>query len=120
VKSHSIHLYIWVVLTCEFILDEALLSAKELAHQDGPLARDMSYLQQWMKRTDMGYVYLLGADSDVYKKPDLKELVNVKRHPGMNNLAARVAADFVVRIWREVFPVVNTNAYGDRDMCGVC
>jgi hypothetical protein len=101
------------VLTCESFLDEALLSAKQLAQQDGPLARDMSYLQQWMKRPDMGYVYLLG---DVYEKPELKELVNVKRHQGRNNLAARVVADFAVRMWRKMFQVVSIIAYGDCDL----
>jgi hypothetical protein len=108
------------VLTCESGLDEALLSAKQLAQQDGPLARDMSYLQQWMKRPDMGYVYLLGADSDVYEKPDLKELVNVKRDQGRNNLAARVVADFAVRMWRKMFQVVSIIAYQDCDLCGAC
>jgi hypothetical protein len=106
------------VLTCESGLDEALLSAKQLAQQDGPLARDMSYLQQWMKRPDMGYVYLLGADSDVYEKPDLKELVNFKRDQGRNNLAARVVADFAVRMWRKMFQVVSIIAYGDCDLYG--
>jgi hypothetical protein len=104
------------VLTCESFLDEALLSAKQLAQQDGPLARDMSYLQRWMKRPDMGYVYLLGADSDVYEKPELKDLVNVKRHQGRNNLAARVVADFAVRMWRKMFQVVSIIAYGDCDL----
>jgi hypothetical protein len=85
------------------VIDEALLLAQYLAKQASPLARDMTFLQQWIKRPDMGYVYLLGADSDVYEKPDdLTELIAVKRHRG-HNLVARIVADFGVRIWRRVF-----------------
>jgi hypothetical protein len=100
---YNIDLWVWV-------LDEALLAAKCMAKGDGPLARDMACLRLWMQRTDMGYVYLLGADSDVYEKPELGELITVKRHEG-HNLAARVMADFAVRMWRKMFRVVSKTAH---------
>lgn len=74
---------------------------KMLAKEDGPLAPDMTYLQDWMKRPNMGCVYLIGADSDVYEKPILEDLVVVKRQRG-HNLATRTVADFWVRVWRHI------------------
>jgi hypothetical protein len=60
----------------------------------------MAYLQHWMKSPDMGCVDLLSADSDVYERPDLKELITVKRHQG-NSLTAAVMGD-MGRVWRKM------------------
>lgn len=84
------------------MLDEALLIQSLLAKQDGPLSRDMDFLQQWIKRPTMGCVYLLGADSDVYEKPDFSDLISVKRHRGQS-LPARIIGDFWVRLWHRCF-----------------
>jgi hypothetical protein len=86
--------------------DKALLSAQRLAREESPLARDMAYLKQWMKRSDMGYVYLLGADSDIYEAPEVSEMVAIKRHKG-HGLAARVVADAGIRMWRKMRRVVS-------------
>ncbi|KAH7381374.1 hypothetical protein DE146DRAFT_793337 [Phaeosphaeria sp. MPI-PUGE-AT-0046c] len=81
--------------------NEALLLQKMLAKEEGPLAPDITYLQDWMKRTTMGCVYLIGADSDVYEKPVLEDLIAIKRHRG-HNLASRTIADFWVKVWRRM------------------
>jgi hypothetical protein len=52
------------------VLDETLLVQRYLAKEDGPLARDMTFLQHWMERPSMGFVHLLAGDSDVYERPD--------------------------------------------------
>lgn len=83
------------------LLDESLLLQKMLAKEDGPLAPDMTYLQDWMKRPNMGCVYLIGADSDVYEKPILGDLISVKRYRG-HNLATRAVADFWIRVWHNI------------------
>lgn len=49
----------------------------------------------------MGCVYLIGADSDVYEKSELEDLIAIKRHRG-HNLATRTVADFWVRVWRRI------------------
>ena len=42
-----------------------------------PNARDLKFLQHWMKRPSMGSVYLLGPDSDIWEKPDLSDLITL-------------------------------------------
>jgi hypothetical protein len=84
------------------IIDEALLAQRVLAKQDRPLTRDMTFLQNWMKRPSMGFVYLLGADADVYEKPDLADLVVIKKHKDQSE-AMRVVGDFCVRLWHQHF-----------------
>jgi hypothetical protein len=79
-------------------LDETLLLQTRLAREDGPLARDMTFLQHWMKRPSMGFVYLLGGDSDVYEKPDYSDLIVIKRHRS-HTLATRIIGDVWVRFW---------------------
>ena len=49
-----------------------------------------------MKRPKMGYVYLLGADSDIWEKPDLADLIAVKRRDS-RSFFSYVLGDFVVR-----------------------
>ncbi|OAG07047.1 uncharacterized protein CC84DRAFT_1242060 [Paraphaeosphaeria sporulosa] len=93
--------------------NEALLLQTMLAKQSGPLDRDMQFLQEWIKRPSMGYVYLLGADADVWEKPDLADLVVLKR-PERQSTASRVVGDFVVLWWNRIFrkkkqPVTDSN-----------
>lgn len=51
-----------------------------------------------MKRPSMGVVYLLGADSDVYEKPDLPDLLVIKRHRN-HTLATRIVGDLWMQFW---------------------
>jgi hypothetical protein len=82
--------------------NQALLLQTMLAKQNGPLGRDLAFLQEWIKRPTMGYVYLLGPDSDVWEKPDLAVLI-VLRRSERQSTASRVIGDFVVLWWNRVF-----------------
>ena len=43
--------------------------------------RDLSFLQEWMRRPSMGNVYLIGRDSDIWSKPNLSDLIVLRaRH----------------------------------------
>ncbi|ORY15534.1 hypothetical protein BCR34DRAFT_598283 [Clohesyomyces aquaticus] len=79
--------------------NEALLVQTLLAKHDGPLKRDLIFLQNWKKRPSMGYVYLLGANQDIWENPVVEDLIAVKRHEG-HSLATRVIGDFLVYWWR--------------------
>jgi hypothetical protein len=80
-------------------VDETLLLQRLLAKEDARLSRNKSFLHDWMERTTMGFVCLLGADSDVYDKPYSPDLIAIKRHQG-HHLATSALADFLVRFWR--------------------
>lgn len=77
--------------------DETLLMQRLVAKADAPLARDLKFLQAWMERPTMGYVYLLGGVRDLYEETDPSELVSIKSHG--NALAMRFIGDRVVRFW---------------------
>lgn len=49
----------------------------------------------------MGYVYLLGPDRNVWEKPDLADLIVLKRHKG-HSLATRIIGDFLVYWWHKI------------------
>jgi len=80
------------------VLDETLPVHEHLAKEDGLLARDMIFLEHWMKRPSIGVVRLFGGDSDVHEKPDFLELIAINRHQ-THSLATRVVEDFWVRFW---------------------
>jgi hypothetical protein len=65
-----------------------------LAKQPAPIERDLTFLQNWMKRTTMGCVYLLGSDHDIWAQTQREELVVVKSNNG-HTFAARVIGDWV-------------------------
>lgn len=56
---------------------DALLQQTMLQELQQPNARDLKFLQHWMKRPSMGSVYLLGLDSDIWEKPDLPDLISL-------------------------------------------
>ncbi|KAF2658215.1 hypothetical protein K491DRAFT_690369 [Lophiostoma macrostomum CBS 122681] len=74
--------------------NEALLLQTMLAKQPAPIERDLTFLQNWMKRTTMGCVYLLGYDRDVWTKTPREELVVVRSNDG-HTFAARIIGDWV-------------------------
>lgn len=61
--------------------DETLFYQSTLTALHKPNHRDLGFLQQWMRRSDMGGVYLVGQDSDTWSDPDLSDLVALQaRH----------------------------------------
>jgi hypothetical protein len=59
----------------DFLLDIALLQQCQITKLQGPNPRDLAFFQRWMMRTEMGNVYLVGEDSDIWSHPDLPDLV---------------------------------------------
>ncbi|KAF2110647.1 hypothetical protein BDV96DRAFT_603728 [Lophiotrema nucula] len=77
--------------------NEALMLQTMLSKQGEILGKDLTFLQDWMKRPTMGFVYLLGADCDIWKTPDKPDLIALKNHE--QSLASRIVGDFVARWW---------------------
>ncbi|MCJ1390413.1 hypothetical protein MMC18_003272 [Xylographa bjoerkii] len=57
---------------------QALLLQTQLSDLQQPKPQDLKFLQRWMKRPSMGFVYLLGRDSDIWEKPESIDLVALK------------------------------------------
>lgn len=57
--------------------DTALLLQSQITKLQGPNPRDLAFFQRWMTRTEMGNVYLVGEDSDIWSHPDLPDLVTL-------------------------------------------
>lgn len=57
---------------------DALLQQSLLQQLKQPNPTALEFLQHWMKRPDMGCVYLYGRDSNIWEKPDLLDLVALK------------------------------------------
>lgn len=73
-----------------------------LARQNGPLERGVAFLRERIKPPTMGCVYLLGADADVWEKPELADLVVLKRAE-RQSMASRILGDFVALWWTRAF-----------------
>jgi hypothetical protein len=67
-----------------------------------PNARDLDFLQTWMADPKMGNVYLLGADSDVWEKPDLADLIALGSGQ-TQSLASKAMRDYVLHWWHRAF-----------------
>ncbi|ORY03151.1 hypothetical protein BCR34DRAFT_573714 [Clohesyomyces aquaticus] len=83
--------------------NETLVLQTFLAKHKGPLAKDLKFLQNWMKRPTMGYVYLLESEQDIWKHTDLEDLLAMK--PNEQSLASRIVGDFLVQWWHRCWGI---------------
>ena len=65
--------------------DEAIIQQKELARLDQPSGHDLKFLQEWMRRDDLGAVDLIGRDSEIWShsKPSDLLAIRVREHEGL-------------------------------------
>ena len=52
------------------MLDATIIQQKEITRLEHPSKRDLNALQEWMRRDDMGGVYLVGEDSNLWSDPE--------------------------------------------------
>jgi hypothetical protein len=64
--------------------------------QKSPNPQDLQFLQTWMQTPSMGNVYLLGSDSDIWEKPDLGDLISLKRRETHSPIS-RFLSDSLIR-----------------------
>ena len=81
--------------------DEALQQQTNLTALKPVNSRDLSFLQEWMRRPSMGNVYLIGRDSDIWSKPNLSDLI-VLRARHSDDLLTRWLSDTFVQIYHRV------------------
>ncbi|MCJ1246684.1 hypothetical protein MMC30_003893 [Trapelia coarctata] len=80
---------------------DALLLQKQLCGLETPNAKDLDFLQNWMKRPSMGCVYLLGQDSETWEKPDVEDLVALRPRQA-DGLFSSWVTDSVVHIYHRI------------------
>lgn len=62
----------------ERLTDDALLQESAVIKLGQPNPSRLMFLVNWMQDIRMGYVHLLGSDSDIWSKPDMNDLVALK------------------------------------------
>jgi len=75
--------------------NEALVLQKKITTMDRPHRKDLNFLQKWMTRVDMGNVYLIGRDSDIWSEPHISDLLALKNRE-IEDPFSRWVADTVV------------------------
>ena len=84
------------------VLDEALILQRLIVQFPAPNSKDLDFLQVWMADPKMGNVYLLGADSDIWEKPDLTDLIALRG--GQNqSVASKAMSDYALHWWHRAF-----------------
>lgn len=59
-------------------LDEALLRHRRVLELRTPLRGEVKALVDWMQGPSRGNVYLAGLDRDIWSRPNLDDMVNLK------------------------------------------
>jgi hypothetical protein len=67
-----------------------------ISSNKSPNPQDLQFLQTWMQNPSMGNVYLLGPDSDTWEKPDLFDLIPLKRREN-HSPVSQILSDHLVR-----------------------
>jgi len=85
----------YAAVDADMYKDEALVLQSLVSKHDSPNPQDLKFLQNWMKRPTMGYVYLLGADSDIWEKPDPADLIAIQCRESQS-FFSHFLGDFVI------------------------
>ncbi|MCJ1243035.1 hypothetical protein MMC30_000231 [Trapelia coarctata] len=79
---------------------DALIQQGLLQQLQPPNPGDLEFLQRWMKRPEMGSVYLLGRDSDVWEEPS-RDLIALRNRQN-DGLYSSCVAESLVRTYHRL------------------
>lgn len=68
----------------------------------------MRFLSEWLRRPDLGGVYLIGADSDIWTDPDRLDLAVLKHRHNESIFTALLSDRFIHGLHRAIFRVVSS------------
>ncbi|KAK3385713.1 hypothetical protein B0H63DRAFT_473466 [Podospora didyma] len=80
---------------------EALLRYRQVHALGPPVSRQVKAVQEWMERPDMGNVFLVGLDKDIWKEPNLDDLVALAA-PSEDNFTNSLTLN-MIHLYNRVF-----------------
>ncbi|KAF2268994.1 hypothetical protein CC78DRAFT_606858 [Lojkania enalia] len=69
--------------------------SKLILKAETPNSQDLKFLKIWMKDPKMGNVYLLGSDSDIWEKPDMADIVVLRRRENQSPISRILSDSFL-------------------------
>ena len=81
-------------------IDDAILQFQQMSAIPNPRMHELHKLQEWLRRTELGAIYLTGRDRDVWKTG--RDLMSLGKQPIKNQLTT-LLVDFFLPLYHRLF-----------------
>jgi hypothetical protein len=93
--------------------DDAVQQQAAFVQLQKPNPRDLRFLSDWLRRPDLGAVYLIGKDSDIWNEPDRLDLAVLKARRNESIFTALLSDKFIHSLHQKLYWVVSSTVYND-------
>ena len=96
--------------------DDAVQQQAAFVQLQKPNPRDLRFLSDWLRRPDLGAIYLIGKDSDIWNEPDRLDLAVLKARRNESIFTALLSDKFIHSLHRKLYWVVSSTTSNETSL----